>query len=386
MLSRISACSIWIPHLVRLVSNYYHEDALQTIDSLRLVQALQLRSGMVLNMLEERLFMGETGSRESLVRSVLLSAKYTFEKGRGCGGYVFLNQFAQSLQDERISVVYNQKENWDVALWVHGSNSTVLLDMLSRGSKKKIALRIDGLGRCMSQTRAAELRHAWSSSDLAIFQSRFAREKLRSLKPDVPSCVIYNGVNTEFWAPSSEREPTEKLFCLFAAWDGLVRRKAFPVAVRVIRDFEKATQKLGEFVIAGMFPRDVRRRVREAIPKCRFVGRIERQQLRDEMRRCQVFVFPSEFDYCPNVLLEAMSTGQSVVYSPTGASVELVGRDGDCGRSISHGVKAIADAWERWEQYGYNARLRVERFFSWTDCFQRYMNVLNHLAFGQEFA
>ncbi|OGV58790.1 MAG: hypothetical protein A2X49_15400 [Lentisphaerae bacterium GWF2_52_8] len=54
---------------------------------------------------------------------------------------------------------------------------------------------------------------------------------------------------------------------------------------------------------------------------------LDQVELAKYMRSSDVLIFPSESDYCPNTVLEAMASGLPVWYHNSGGTPELVRRD-----------------------------------------------------------
>lgn len=74
-----------------------------------------------------------------------------------------------------------------------------------------------------------------------------------------------------------------------------------------------------------------------ADPRVRVLGVKGREEVPPLMRGSDFLFFPSEFDPCPNTVIEAMACGLPVLYHPSGGTVELVG---DAGVPFSGSLEA----------------------------------------------
>lgn len=87
--------------------------------------------------------------------------------------------------------------------------------------------------------------------------------------------------------------------------------------------------------------------VRSAPPSCRFMGRLEGEDLAAFYASSDMFVFPSETDTFGNVLLEAMATGLPIVAAESAPSREIVGNgarwyEGGSGAQLALSLTSLA--------------------------------------------
>jgi glycosyltransferase involved in cell wall biosynthesis len=96
---------------------------------------------------------------------------------------------------------------------------------------------------------------------------------------------------------------------------------------------------------------------REAPGTCRFLGRLEGEELAAFYASADIFVFPSETDTFGNVLLEAMATGLPMVAAATAPSREIAGRAAvwyppNDGSLLAHSISELAWSASRRRELG----------------------------------
>lgn len=119
----------------------------------------------------------------------------------------------------------------------------------------------------------------------------------------------------------------------------------------VLDAFLRAETDGFELHFAGSGPRRelLERRIAESdrADDVRLLGRIPRREVLERMREAAVFVLPSTFENCPNVIVEAMASGCPVVASDTMGAKELL-TDGETGLLFDgDDESALRDALDR---------------------------------------
>jgi glycosyltransferase involved in cell wall biosynthesis len=114
----------------------------------------------------------------------------------------------------------------------------------------------------------------------------------------------------------------------------------------------------------------------------RFAGWLDNQseELKELYESSCIFVFPSEAENCPLVLLEAMSAGLAIITTRDTGCAEVVGaaailvppRDSS---SIRDALNELVRHPELVAALGAAARHRVERFFDWSLVVQQYREI-----------
>jgi glycosyltransferase involved in cell wall biosynthesis len=155
----------------------------------------------------------------------------------------------------------------------------------------------------------------------------------------VATGTIYDGVNPElFYSPADAHRPGSKLTVLYAG--SLQARKRVDVVIR-----EAAKWPSVEFRVAGKGEEEHKCRSLANQLGCRnvtFVGHLSQKDLADEMRKADVFLFPSVLEGHPQVLVQAASSGLPAVamekYRPDyvvhGKTGYLVKSDGELSHQL----------------------------------------------------
>lgn len=121
----------------------------------------------------------------------------------------------------------------------------------------------------------------------------------------------------------------------------------------------------------------------------RIVGPVGYDEVLKRMMSCALFVLPSYSEGFPNVILESMACGCTIISTPVGAIPEMLDIDGEnpCGELVP--VKDVAKLREKIEQLlqdkarsimlGDNARDRVSREYSVYSVFDKLVSVWTNL-------
>jgi len=117
-----------------------------------------------------------------------------------------------------------------------------------------------------------------------------------------------------------------------------------------------------------------------------FSGWQSRDQLNDQYKQSNLFLFPSRHEGMPNAVLEAMASGIPVIASHIAGNEELVVND-ETGLLVpSENVEALRDALGKLldnvplrKQMGGASRRRVEEYYSWDRTAQQYALLLERV-------
>jgi glycosyltransferase involved in cell wall biosynthesis len=156
---------------------------------------------------------------------------------------------------------------------------------------------------CLNRTEAAWLaRHGWSdSSRIAIVANGVEPDLfLRRAHQDGGRRLLFVG---QWLRPKGTRY-------LVAAFDAIAARRADAELVCA------GTGLPADMVLAA-FPSGLRHRIRVR-------PRVTRDELRDELRAADVFLFPSLSEGFSGALLEAMAAGLAIAATPAGAAADLL--------------------------------------------------------------
>jgi glycosyltransferase involved in cell wall biosynthesis len=132
--------------------------------------------------------------------------------------------------------------------------------------------------------------------------------------------LVSNAVDAEFFVERQERTPARRLLFV-GQW---LPAKGIRYLVRAFSVLEARDVELccvgtgaGADVVLAAFPERVRSRVTVR-------PHADRRQVREELRRADVFVFPSLSEGFSAALLEAMAAGLAIVATPAGAAADLL--------------------------------------------------------------
>jgi glycosyltransferase involved in cell wall biosynthesis len=153
---------------------------------------------------------------------------------------------------------------------------------------------------------------------LICVSEKVQRRVLDGMQDDVPTAVVYNGADPDFFSPAPPApfpaRPSEDMGILMVG--NLLAAKGHELVLRAIPQLEASFPQLCCRII-GEGPDRARLEglVRELgiAPHVQFVGRKSRAEVADAMRACSVFVLPSRYEGLGCVYLEAMACGKPVI-------------------------------------------------------------------------
>lgn len=175
-------------------------------------------------------------------------------------------------------------------------------------------------------------------------------EQIRNFHPEADFRVVGNVIRTDFFVPRSagkeKSRHAKRFFCVALLHEG----KGIQYLLQAMRLLADRGVSGFEVFIGGDGPaRHKLENLATAIgvsAKCRFLGMMERDQVRDWMQTCDVFVLPSLAETFGIVLGEAMACGKPVIATRCGGPEFLVTRE--TGLLVEPGnAPALANAMEK---------------------------------------
>jgi glycosyltransferase involved in cell wall biosynthesis len=152
------------------------------------------------------------------------------------------------------------------------------------------------------------------------------KKTMQAFCPRLDIDVIGNVIDTDFFTPGPPSFAEQPFSFLFVG--ALVEGKGVQHLLPAVRLLQGQARADFEIRIAGAGP--YRRALEQmaanlgVLPRCRFLGALDRPAVREEMRRCDGFVLPSLAETFGVVLVEAMACGKPVLATRCGGPEELV--------------------------------------------------------------
>ena len=283
------------------------------------------------------------------------------------GMYSFVGNLLKWLDRNGVPHTADPSDDYDV-LFV---NSWAVPYRLVRDSRERqpsirVAHRLDGAAVDYGSSPASDRVQARVNllADVSIFQSRYSRystrEKFKVIALDGP--IIYNPVDIDVFRPDGARRdlPSDRPRVACASWSTNPGKGA-----DLIEDIASDHPDVC-FVLCGRFEAVTPR------PNVVRLGHLSRVQMAEALRSCDVFLNLSVNDPCPNVVLEALSSGLPVLYRDSGGVPELVD---SCGEPVTRDTfaAALARVLAQRDEIGRRARARVITHFAPDVIFPQYM-------------
>ena len=154
-----------------------------------------------------------------------------------------------------------------------------------------------------------------AASTVICISKRVQRLLQDGMQKDVRSVVVYNGTDTNFFAPAPGAEPSPQGQEILIVGNLLVG-KGHELVLRAIRQLGASFPQLHCRIIGDGPDRarfEALTRELGIAQRVQFEGRKSRAEVADAMRACSVFVLPSRYEGLGCVYLEAMACGKPVV-------------------------------------------------------------------------
>jgi len=161
-----------------------------------------------------------------------------------------------------------------------------------------------------------------NSADHVIFISQYARSSISSLLKLKDESVIYHGIASNFYpTKKSQENALYNNFILYVSRFEVYKNhlnliKAYNLLSDELKQkhplllvgegMEPALSLCKEFITANNLASNVK-----------IIGKVEYESLPELYQQCQLFVFPSSCENCPNILLEAIGCGAPIIAAQT---------------------------------------------------------------------
>ncbi len=214
-----------------------------------------------------------------------------------------------------------------------------------------------------------------------VCPSELLRTKLKHANVTARTASIPNGFDPNRFEPSKPK--ANRLLVVTR----LVETKGVQYILQALQGFRPDY----EVVVVGDGPyrEDLENLARQLDIPVKFVGWIENDSLELKFlyETSRIFLFPSEVENFPVVLLEAMAAGMSIITTQGTGCAEVVGNDAILvpprdSAAIRKALNMLVSHLGLAEALGVAARARLERLFSWRTVIDRYREIYrNHARF-----
>ena len=191
------------------------------------------------------------------------------------------------------------------------------------------------------------IKYIWRQSKLVIANSRGLRDLALKTDPEQEIEVIPNGVDTDFFTPSSRKTILEHLRLFFAGRLTVQKGMEYLIDALSLLKIQFPNHAI-LLTVAGYGPiqESLQKRAAELTVQTsiRFLPWLSQEDLKKEYQATDIFVFPSLYEGMSNVVLEAMASGLPIVATAIAGNEELV-KDGENGFLVPvRDSKALAHA------------------------------------------
>lgn len=245
------------------------------------------------------------------------------------GGWTFLRNFQKALEGKATFVT--SVEECDV----YFITSVTMVDKAevfrAQELQKRIVLRVDNMPRMSRNRRQSphlRMRVYANMAHAVVYQSKWAKEWIGSYVGfEDKAHIIYNGVDTETFYPR-KKEPRDYKKFLFVKYNRDENK-------RDTEAFDMFTEQWlinhhNELYLVGRFSDDIRENNFDFFrgENVTYLGVLEdRRRLAAVMGECDVLLYPSYSDACPNTVIEARACGMQIWHNghsgvPEAATIE----------------------------------------------------------------
>jgi glycosyltransferase involved in cell wall biosynthesis len=213
-----------------------------------------------------------------------------------------------------------------------------------------------------------------SNSEKIILPSKNLEALVKKINPELKTAVIPNGIELDKFSSNVMKK---KQILIVTR---MFKRKGVQYFLEAVKDIDH--DYTVNIVGDGPYLQTLKNIARENNLEINFLGYVD--NLSDQLRRLyeesEIFVFTSESENFPVVLLEAMLSGMAIVTTNDNGCAEVVGNTAILVESKNSNaikeslVKLINDA-ELIRELKFAARKRVEEIYSWENIAQEYSDL-----------
>jgi glycosyltransferase involved in cell wall biosynthesis len=174
----------------------------------------------------------------------------------------------------------------------------------------------------------------YSNANHIIFLNHTSKKMAmkRKLINDNPYSIIPNAVDSDFFKPGLKNVKILEKYHIFKPYLLFVGRiEKEKGLIYLLRAFKIIKNQVDlDLVIVGIISSDYYKSIEDLIEKnnlvdrVKFIGNIDRNELRYLYSNCQIFCLPSLYEIMPMVILEAMASGKPIISTKTGGIPEII--------------------------------------------------------------
>jgi glycosyltransferase involved in cell wall biosynthesis len=288
--------------------------------------------------------------------------------------FTFLRLFRRFLESRDIPCDVEPDGSQDV-LFLNSFATPVeeVRGLIARLPSALVVHRIDGSTRDYGNYEVGDERQREINAlaDLTIFQSEYSRYstvlKYPIIGNDGP--IVYNATDCGLFKPAASPPAMGPVRVCVTSFSTNPRKGTGDIGALAADNSDV------EFVLCGRFPN------RTDLPNVRYMGLVPNHELPGVLGGCHVYMHLAENDPCPNVVIEALSTGLPVLYRDSGGTPELVG---DCGCAVT--AKTFRTQLDKvvssLEEMRAMARARALSHFDYEKNFQAYLDHIGEALQG----
>lgn len=266
------------------------------------------------------------------------------------------------------------KIDFDVAILNHYSDGYFLplVRSLKKHKKIKIIYVIHSVPRMLSLPFYLPALFA----NKVVCVSNFVKRKLLEILPVKNSTVIYNGVDTTFFAPKLQKKENTVLYV-----GALLKKKGIFTLLKVAKDLKNI-----KFWIVGDGPE--RKRVEYFVKRyknLRAFFKVSDEKLVNLYSLATLTVVPSEYpEALPLVPLESFSCGTPVIASNIGGLGEIVKKLGGITftprniESLKSKINYLLENDNERRKIAIRGRKKVKKFFDWKIIAEKYIREIRN--------
>jgi glycosyltransferase involved in cell wall biosynthesis len=231
---------------------------------------------------------------------------------------------------------------------------------------------------------APVIRLVWNHSSALVANSGGLKKLALKFHDKVPIDVIPNGIDLEYFKPSSRDGHTPQL--LFTG--RVVFQKGLDLLINALNELQNHPWELS-IIGDGSYKIQLHQLVDgfKLTNRVRFHGWCTQAELLPILAQAHIFVNPSRHEGMPNAVLEAMASGLPIIATKIAGNEDLVvnGRNGFLVKSentleLKEALRTLLTDKNLRLKMGYESRAIVEHQFSWTHSGEAYLTLLNKIT------